>query len=64
MSLAAQMENNTELKEKFIEGGRQADQDLIKNDEYFKFLKYLSYSDIWLNNFKLKKTKYENNNRL
>ncbi len=57
VSLAAQMENNTELKEKFIEGGRQADQDLIKNDEYFKFLKYLSYSDIWLNNFKLKNTR-------
>ena len=41
----------------FIEGGHQADIDIQKNKEYLKFLKILSYSDIWLNNVKGKHTR-------
>ena len=29
-------------------GGKQADIDLKSNEEYLKFVKNLSYSDIWL----------------
>ena len=36
--------------EMFIEGARDADKDLIENEDYLKFVKTLSYSDIWLNN--------------
>ena len=36
----------------FIEGGRQADNDLKNNESYLKFVKYLAYSDIWLHNYK------------
>ena len=34
----------------FVEGAREADKDLIENKDYLKFVKTLSYSDIWLNN--------------
>ena len=36
----------------FMEGGRQADNDLKNNESYLKFVKYLAYSDIWLHNYK------------
>ena len=36
--------------EMFVEGARDADIDLIENKDYLKFVKTLSYSDIWLNN--------------
>ena len=41
----------------FIKGGHQADIDIQKNKEYLKSLKILSYSDIYLNNFKEKNTR-------
>jgi len=34
----------------FLRGGHQADLDLENNKDYLKFVKYLSYSDIWMNN--------------
>ena len=34
----------------FLRGGFQADSDLKTNEDYIKFIKTLSYSDIWLNN--------------
>ena len=36
--------------EMFCLGGNSADKDLIENKDYLKFVKTLSYSDIWLNN--------------
>jgi len=36
--------------EMFCLGGKSADSDLIENKEYLKFVKMLSYSDIYLNN--------------
>ena len=36
--------------EMFIEGAIDADKDLIENKDYLKFVKTLSFSDIWLNN--------------
>tara|TARA_A100001015_G_scaffold4987_1_gene6322 strand:- start:507 stop:1880 length:1374 start_codon:yes stop_codon:yes gene_type:complete len=36
--------------EMFVRGARDADKDLIENEDYLKFVKTLSYSDIWLNN--------------
>ena len=38
----------------FMAGGKQADIDLKKDDSYKKFVKNLSYSDIWLHNYKNK----------
>lgn len=35
----------------FLKGGRQADLDLEKDSSYMKLIKYLSYSDIWMNNY-------------
>ena len=35
----------------FLRGGHQADEDLQKNIKYWNFVKTLSFSDIWLNNF-------------
>ena len=35
----------------FLEGGHQADRDILEDDGYIKFLKRLSFSDIWNNNF-------------
>ena len=46
-----------ELKEKFILGGRHADDHLKNNKDYFKLLKRLAYSDIWLNNYKNKSSR-------
>ena len=34
----------------FNEGGHQADIDLLEDDKYFEFIKYLSFSDIYFNN--------------
>tara|TARA_B100000073_G_scaffold346960_1_gene359805 strand:- start:49 stop:1422 length:1374 start_codon:yes stop_codon:yes gene_type:complete len=36
--------------EMFVMGAGDADKDLIENKDYLKFVKTLSYSDIWLNN--------------
>ena len=41
----------------FIAGGKQADIDLQKNDNYIRFIKNLSFSDIWLHNYKNKKSR-------
>jgi glucose-6-phosphate isomerase len=41
----------------FMAGGKQADIDLKKDDAYLKFVKTLAYSDIWLHNFKNKKSR-------
>ena len=38
----------------FMAGGKQADIDLKKDESYRKFVKNLSYSDIWLHNYKNK----------
>ena len=35
-------------------GGATADSQLLSNKEYFDFVKYLSFSDIWMNNYKEK----------
>ena len=35
----------------FLEGGHQADRDILEDEGYIKFLKRLSFSDIWNNNF-------------
>jgi glucose-6-phosphate isomerase len=43
-----------ELGEKFIEflkGGSLADTQFLNDEKYQKFLKTLSFSDIWYNNF-------------
>ena len=37
-------------------GGATADSQLLSNKEYFDFVKYLSFSDIWMNNFNEKHT--------
>ena len=34
----------------FNEGGHTADKDLLENDKYLEFIKYLSFSDIYFNN--------------
>ena len=54
ISIAANWENNSEWGNSFIMGGKQADIDLRENDSYIKFVKTLSFSDIWLNNYKKK----------
>ncbi len=41
----------------FLKGGRQADLDLENDDDYIKFIKYLSFSDIWMNNYNGKHTR-------
>ena len=41
----------------FVEGGKQADDDLKNNKSYLKFVKYLAYSDIWLHNNKNKNSR-------
>ena len=38
-------------------GGRQADIDLQSDEAYLKFVKNLSYSDIWLHNFNNKNSR-------
>ena len=38
-------------------GGSQADYKLLEDEEYFNFVKYLSFSDIWMNNFNGKNTR-------
>ena len=41
----------------FLKGGHQADLDLENDDSYIKFIKHLSFSDIWMNNFNNKHTR-------
>ena len=36
----------------FSKGGYASDKDILNNEEYFEFLKFLSFSDIWLHNSK------------
>jgi len=57
ISLAAHYENKKDLKEKFIQGGKQADTDLLKDNDYFNFVKSLAFSDIWLHNFNNKNSR-------
>ncbi len=38
--------------DQFILGGYECDKDLVSDKKYFDFIKFLSFSDIWLNNFK------------
>jgi len=42
---------------KFLKGGHQADLDIQNNNDYLNFLKILSFSDIWFNNFDGKNTR-------
>ena len=42
---------------KFLKGGHQADLDIQNNNDYLNFLKILSFSDIWFNNFAGKNTR-------
>ncbi len=57
ISIAARWENNKEYGESFIMGGKHADKELKEDDSYLKFIKTLSFSDIWLNNYKKKSTR-------
>ena len=41
----------------FTRGGARADYQLLSNKKYFDFVKYLSFSDIWMNNFNGKHTR-------
>lgn len=41
----------------FLKGGHQADLDLQNNKDYLRFIKTLSFSDIWLNNFEGKNSR-------
>ena len=42
---------------KFLKGGHQADLDIQNNSDYLNFIKILSFSDIWFNNFDGKNTR-------
>ena len=57
ISLPAYFEGYPSYKQKFLQGGKQADIDFRDNEEYFKFIKHLSFSDIWLNNYNKKNTR-------
>ena len=48
---------NKENFNDFMAGGRQADIDLQSDEAYLKFVKNLSYSDIWLHNFNNKNSR-------
>ena len=39
------------------QGGSSADSQLLSNKEYFDFVKYLSFRDIWMNNYNEKHTR-------
>ena len=41
----------------FQYAGSVADENILKNKEYLNFIKYLSFSDIWMNNFNKKHTR-------
>ena len=41
----------------FLRGGHQADLELQNNEDYLRFIKTLSFSDIWLNNFEGKNSR-------
>jgi len=41
----------------FLEGGKTAETALVEDDEYFSFIKRLSFSDLWNNNLKNKNTR-------
>ncbi len=57
ISIAARWENNSEYEQNFIMGGKQADKELKEDSRYLRFVKTLSFSDIWLNNHKNKHTR-------
>ena len=42
---------------KFLKGGHQADLDIQNNNAYLDFVKILSFSDVWFNNFAGKNTR-------
>ena len=48
--------SNFDLK-LFLKGGYQADLDIQNNSDYLNFIKILSFSDIWFNNFAGKNTR-------
>ena len=48
--------NNNDFND-FMAGGKQADIDLKEEDSYLKFVKNLSFSDIWFHNFKNKNSR-------
>ena len=50
ISLPAILELGEDFKD-FLIGGFQADCDLLKDEQYNKFIKLISFSDIWYNNF-------------
>jgi len=49
--------NSSIEPDNFLKGGHQADIDLQTNKKYLEFIKTLSYSDIWLNNYKNKSSR-------
>ena len=49
--------NSSIEPDNFLKGGHQADIDLQTNNKYLEFIKRLSYSDIWLNNYKNKSSR-------
>ena len=53
ISIPAFFENSYDPND-LLKGGHQADVDLQNNKDYLKFIKTLSFSDIWLNNFQAK----------
>jgi len=53
ISIPAFFENSYDPND-FLKGGHQADVDLQNDKDYLRFIKTLSFSDIWLNNFQAK----------
>jgi glucose-6-phosphate isomerase len=56
ISLPAILELEENFKE-FLVGGHEADNLLLKDDDYNDFINLLSFSDIWYNNFDNKHTR-------
>ena len=56
ISLPAILELGEDFKE-FLIGGHEADNLLLNDDDYNDFIKLLSFSDIWYNNFDYKHTR-------
>ncbi len=48
---------NKENFDDFMAGGKQADNDLMNDESYLKFVKNLAYSDIWLHNYRNKNSR-------
>ena len=53
ISIPAFFENSYDPND-LLKGGHQADLDLQNDKDYLRFIKTLSFSDIWLNNFQAK----------